>query len=220
MPAKRVLALLLIGIRACAAHGKTTTYYLECGKVASRFAYLISASAALDVRGALAELCHRDLMFVAAFGHAMAVVEAIALELVPAPVDPVSFRLLMERVDNALQNCGMILPGNGAAMADWKQFAASLGEDFYASMKAVPITETLITQPPGKRLNVNGSAQWGDPVEPISSVEHLFTRGICQVRHNIVHGNKQEIGERDLKLVNGAHYVLQAAIAETGLFDL
>jgi hypothetical protein len=220
MPVNQVLALMLTAIRAGAAFGKTTTYYVECGKVASRFAYAVSAGAALDVRATLEELCHRDPKFIAALGHAMAVVEATALELVSSPVDPISFRLLMERVDNALQNCGMILPGGGAAMADWKQFAAKLGEQFFAEMKAVPITETLITQPPGKRLNVNGSAQWGGPVDPIASVEHLFTRGVCQVRHNIVHGNKQDIGERDMKLIGGAHYILRAAIAEADLFEL
>jgi len=219
MPANQILALLLVAVRACAAYGKTTTYYVECGNVASRFAYAIPPGAAMDVRATLEELCHRDPKFIAALAHAMAVVDATALEIVSSPVDPISFRLLMERVDNALQNCGMIVPGGGAAMVDWKQFSASLGEHFFAAMRAVPITETLINQPPGKRLNIKGSAQWSDPADPITCVEHLFTRGVCQVRHNIVHGNKQDLGERDMKLIGGAHYILRAAIAETDLFE-
>jgi hypothetical protein len=40
----------------------------------------------------------------------------------PHHVDAMTFRLLMERVDNALQNRGMIVPGRGAAMADWQRF--------------------------------------------------------------------------------------------------
>jgi hypothetical protein len=83
-------------------------------------------------------------------------------------VDAMTFRLLMERADNALQNLGMIVPGGGAAMADWKRFSTSLGEPFFVAMNAAHVTETLINAPPRKRLNINGSAQWGDPVAPLS----------------------------------------------------
>src|SRR5712664_3323748 len=41
---------------------------------------------------------------------------------------------------------------------------------------------------------------------------------VCQVRHNIVHGNKLELDQRDVKLISGAHYVLEIAIAESQLF--
>ena len=133
-------------------------------------------------------------------------------------VDAMTFRLLMERADNALQNRGMIVPGRGAAMADWQRFSTGLREQFFEAMKAAPITETLINKPPRKRFNINGSAQWSDPVAPLTCVEHLFTRGVCQVRHNIVHGNKLELDQRDAKLISGSHYVLEAAIAESQLF--
>jgi hypothetical protein len=133
-------------------------------------------------------------------------------------VDAMIFRLLMERADNALQNRGIIMPGRGAAMADWQRFSAKLSQQFFEAMKAVLVTETLINVPPRRRLNINGSAQWGDPVAPLTCVEHLFARGVCQVRHNIVHGNKLLLDERDVKLINGAHYVLEAAIAESQLF--
>jgi hypothetical protein len=132
-------------------------------------------------------------------------------------VDAMTFRLLMERADNALQNRGVIMPGRGAAMADWQRFSAGLSEQFFEAMKAVSVTETLIDVPPRRRLNINGSAQWGDPVAPLTCVEHLFTRGVCQVRHNIVHGNKLLLDERDVKLINGAHYVLEAAIGASQL---
>jgi hypothetical protein len=74
-----------------------------------------------------------------------------------------------------------------------------------------------VTTRPRRRINVNGSAQWGEPVAPIACVEHLFTRGVCQVRHNIVHGNKLVLNERDMKLISGAYYVLEGAIAESRL---
>ena len=139
------------------------------------------------------------------------------MERLPQNVDAMAFRLLVERADSALQNRGMIVPKRGAAMADWQAFSTGLGEPFFGAMKAVPVTQTLINAPPRKRLNINGVAQWGEPVTPITCVEHLFTRGVCQVRHNIVHGNKLDLDERDVKLINGAHFVLQAAIAETQL---
>jgi hypothetical protein len=70
----------------------------------------------------------------------------------PAPqhdVDAMTFRLLMERADNALQNRGMIVPGRGAAMADWQRFSGSLREQFFEAMRVLPLTETLINTPPG-----------------------------------------------------------------------
>jgi hypothetical protein len=78
-PADVILALMLVAIRACAAYGNSSTYYMECGNVASRFAYATSSSAALDVRSTLEELCHRDPKFIAALGQAMAVLEATAM---------------------------------------------------------------------------------------------------------------------------------------------
>ena len=132
-------------------------------------------------------------------------------------VDPMAFRLLMERADNALQNRGMIKPGRGAAMADWQLFSTSLGARFFEAMRSAPVTETLINEPPRKRVNRDGMAQWGDAVAPLTRVEQLFTRGVCQVRHNIVHGNKLDLNERDIKLIAGAHFILKAAISETKL---
>ena len=70
---------MLVAIRGCAAHGNTAAYYIECGNVASRFAYATSSSAALDVRSTLEELGHRDPKFIAALGQAMAVLEAMAV---------------------------------------------------------------------------------------------------------------------------------------------
>jgi hypothetical protein len=78
-PANAILALMLVAIRGCAAHGNTAAYYMECGNVASRFAYATSSSAALDVRSTLEELGHRDPKFIAALGQAMAVLEAMAV---------------------------------------------------------------------------------------------------------------------------------------------
>jgi hypothetical protein len=79
-PENEILALLLVAIRACAAHGNSTTYYLECGNVASRFAHAASASSALDIRAALEEIGHREPKFIAAFGQAMAVLDAASTD--------------------------------------------------------------------------------------------------------------------------------------------
>jgi hypothetical protein len=86
-------------------------------------------------------------------------------------------------------------------------------------MKSAPITETLINEPPQICINRDGVAQWDDPVAPLTNVEHLFVRGVCQVRHNIVHGNKPDLKERDMKLIAGEQFVLEAAISETRLLD-
>jgi hypothetical protein len=139
------------------------------------------------------------------------------MEAVSPNADPLAFRMLMERADNALQNRGMIMPGRGAAMANWRLFSAGLSEHFFESMKSAPVTGTLINEPPRKRLNREGVAQWEDPVAPLMSTEHLFMRGVCQIRHNIVHGNKADLNERDMKLIAGAHFVLDSAITETQL---
>ena len=68
-----------MAIRSCAAYDDRATYYTECGNVASRFAYLISSNAAIDVRVILEELCNRDSKLIGALGHAMAVLEATAM---------------------------------------------------------------------------------------------------------------------------------------------
>ena len=77
--ANSILALMLVAIQACAAHGNSVTYYTECGTVASRFAYAASLIAALDARSTLDELGHRDPKFIAALGQAMAVLEATGM---------------------------------------------------------------------------------------------------------------------------------------------
>jgi hypothetical protein len=77
-PANAILTLMLVAIRACAAHGNSAAYYIECGSIASRFAYVTSPDAALDVRSTLKELGHRDPKFIAALGQAMAVLEVMA----------------------------------------------------------------------------------------------------------------------------------------------
>jgi len=63
-------------------------------------------------------------------------------------VDAMTFRLLMERADNAPQNRSMIVPRRGAAMADWRRFSIGLGERFFEATKAALVTETLINKPP------------------------------------------------------------------------
>jgi hypothetical protein len=56
------------------------------------------------------------------------------------------FRLLMERADNALQSRGIILPGAGAAMADWQRFSTLLRGQFFEMMRSASATKALISE--------------------------------------------------------------------------
>jgi hypothetical protein len=55
-----------------------------------------------------------------------------------------------------------------------------------------------------------------DVQEPITDVGALFIRGVCQVRNNIVHGEKfvESARPRDYALVEEAHWVLEQAITQ------
>jgi hypothetical protein len=131
--------------------------------------------------------------------------------------EDVAFRTLIEHADNALQNRGLLKPGRGAAMADWGRFASELGESFFQEVKQAGIANTLINAPPRKRLNQDGRAEWGETFAPIACVADLFLLGVCQVRHNLVHGNKQELNERDQALISEAYHVLETAIERSQL---
>lgn len=102
-------------------------------------------------------------------------------------------------------------------MVDWEGFASQLGEPFFEKIKASGVAPTLINEPPRRRLNQDGQAQWEERVAPIGCVEDLIVKGVCQVRHNLVHGNKAELNERDLVLIGEACKVMEIAAREAGL---
>jgi len=55
--------------------------------------------------------------------------------------------------------------------------------------------------------------------EPIGGIDAIFTRGICKVRHNLVHGEKFIVSgagwDRDVKLVTQALLILEKAASES-----
>jgi len=75
----QILALMLLAMRACAAHEDLAIYYREIGKVATGFAYLTPESEALNVRVVMEALCERDPRMVASLGRAMFLLAGSAL---------------------------------------------------------------------------------------------------------------------------------------------
>jgi len=73
--------------------------------------------------------------------------------------------------------------------------------------------ETLLAEPP--RIYYTRQGFGPEIQKPITDVVQLFTRGVCQVRNNIVHGEKYVdlATPRDDALVIGANRVLELAIA-------
>jgi hypothetical protein len=122
---------------------------------------------------------------------------------------------LYGRVEHALTQCGFLQKKPSRAKADWKKFADVLGEEFFANVRKAQIAETLLTTPPEVFANLGDKTDW-EGVEPIGKVQMLFLNGVCQVRHNLIHGNKfigsEKDRERDITLVREALAVLQLAV--------
>ena len=74
-----ILQLLLISMHACAANSDQAAYYREATAIATRFAYSIPLSAALEMRKVLELMKDRDPRLSGAFGRAEAVLEAALL---------------------------------------------------------------------------------------------------------------------------------------------
>jgi hypothetical protein len=127
------------------------------------------------------------------------------------PEHAVSFRDLFAQVEHRLRRAGY-LRNHKRAIVDWRKFAAELGPSFFEHVQASVEAETLIREPP--RVLDQGMV-WQPPEQkPIVNVLELFERGVCQVRNNIVHGEKymDVATPRDDALVKGANWVLERAI--------
>ena len=72
---------------------------------------------------------------------------------------------------------------------------------------------TLVAEPP--RIYYRGRGMLPEVQEPITDAVQLFVRGVCQVRNNIVHGEKyvELATPRDDALVKEANWVLEQAVA-------
>jgi hypothetical protein len=75
-----ILRLMLIALKACAAHIDIATYYREVGIVTTRFAYLTPLGAGLEMRKTLEVLGQRDPHLIASTARAAAILEAIFLD--------------------------------------------------------------------------------------------------------------------------------------------
>lgn len=109
-----------------------------------------------------------------------------------------AFSNLYRRVEHALKRCDDFRrKDRKKADADWKAFAVSLGEDFFNQMRASNSATTLIDEPPRILMR---DLTWA-PQQPakIESIVDLFERGVCQVRHNHLHGEKMVGSEEDRK---------------------
>jgi hypothetical protein len=129
------------------------------------------------------------------------------------PEHAASFMGLFARLENVLRRNGYVKKSRPRAEIDWVQFAKELDEAFFNDVHHAQEAATLISEPP--RIYYRDRGMQPKVQEPIRDVVDLFLRGVCQVRNNIVHGEKYVdlATPRDDALVKGAHWVLEQAIA-------
>jgi hypothetical protein len=128
------------------------------------------------------------------------------------PEHAVAYRDLFAHVEHRLRRAGFLRKNHKRAVVDWRKFACDLGAPFFEYVRGAVEADTLIREPP----RVLDQAMVWQPAEqkPITDVVELFERGVCQVRNNIVHGEKyMDVGTpRDDALVKGANWVLERAM--------
>jgi hypothetical protein len=128
------------------------------------------------------------------------------------PEEAIAFRDFYARAEHVLRRTGYLRTDRKKAETDWVTFATEMGQPFFAYVSGQRGADTLITEPP-RALHRDGS--WLPKIQqPIDGTVDLFVRGVCQVRHNIVHGEKFIVSEgaRSCRLVKEAHWVLKEAI--------
>jgi hypothetical protein len=129
------------------------------------------------------------------------------------PEHAASFMGLFARLEYALRRNGYEKKNRRRAEIDWVNFANEFGSEFFDNVSRSLHARTLIGEPP--RIHYRGLGLQPEVQEPIKDVVELFVRGVCQVRNNIVHGEKyvELATQRDDALVREAHWVLEQAIA-------
>lgn len=118
---------------------------------------------------------------------------------------------LYRRVEHLLRRNGYLRQDRDKAEVNWRKFAKDLGGTFFDQVQKSEQARTLIAEPPRAYHRDDG---WLPENQiPIDDVEQLFLRGVCQVRNNIVHGEKfiLEESERSYALVEEAWWVLNEA---------
>src|SRR6185312_8800419 len=104
------------------------------------------------------------------------------------PEHAIAFTQLFARVEHTLRRKGYSKKNMDRATVNWSKFAEELGEAFFEYVRASQQAATLISEPP--RIYYRELGMQPDIQEPITAVVPLFVRGVCQVRNNIVHGEK------------------------------
>lgn len=137
------------------------------------------------------------------------------------PDEAVRFIQLFASVEGELKQRGDTKRGRRLAEADWRSFSNLLGADFFEFVRSSLKAQTLISEPPRRRMN-EGLKWMPEHPAPIENVEDLFVRGVCAVRNNLAHGEKFRITGlgwgRDAALVNEALWTLAEAIERTKIF--
>jgi hypothetical protein len=130
------------------------------------------------------------------------------------PQDAAAFMELFARLEHLLRRNGYTKKDHSRAVIDWKQFAREFDETFFKHVKRSGKAATLLREPP--RIYYRGWGMQPEVQEPIRGIADLFLRGVCQVRNNIVHGEKyiDLATPRDDALVREAHWVLEQAITQ------
>ena len=130
----------------------------------------------------------------------------------PEPAN--EFLRLYARTEGALKQGGH-LKQRKLAYADWDSLARSLGQKFFESVRDSGNANTLILEPPRRRMK-DGLRFQPDKPPAIGTTEQLFQRGVCQVRHNLSHGDKFDVSgagwDRDVALVTESLWVLKSAL--------
>lgn len=120
---------------------------------------------------------------------------------------------LYRRLEHVLKRTDFLDERRKRASATWTAFAEELGEPFFVEMRNSGGAALLLSEPP--RVLMRDSMEFEPAVqEPITNVVELFSRGVCQVRHNYEHGEKcftHESFQRDATLVCEALKVLECA---------
>jgi len=122
-------------------------------------------------------------------------------------------------MEGALTKAGHRKVDQRLAKADWDAFAKTLGPEFFVQIRDSHRADTLLSEPPRRRMN-EGFNWHPEHPQPIKDTQDLFRRGVCQVRHNLAHGEKfsvtGESWDRDVALVEGSLSVLRLAGEKSG----
>jgi hypothetical protein len=127
------------------------------------------------------------------------------------------FAQLFAAAEQNLKLAGKIKKGRKDAQADWSALSGILGTDFFEQIRSAGIAPDLIREPPRTR-KANSMKFEPETPDSLTSTEELLVHGVCKVRNNLIHGEKDfavsgEGYERDVKLVRQALMVLQEALA-------